>query len=82
MRPSSSSFSRKPTEEELDYEKEVQKRTKSFTSDVSEVMAKLKGGSLQDFDKRVITNKLIDEILSWDIISKKSLIIRLIEQNG
>jgi hypothetical protein len=81
MRPSSSSFNRQPTEEELDYEKEVQKRTKSFTSDVSEVMAKLKGGSLQDFDKKVLTNKLIDEILSWDIISKKSLIIRLIEQN-
>lgn len=82
MRPSSSSFNRQPTEEELDYEKEVQKRTKSFTSDVSEVMAKLKGGSLQDFDKKLLTNKLIDEILSWDIISKKSLIIRLIEQNG
>ena len=82
MRPSSSSFSRQPTEEELDYEKEVQKRTKSFTSDVSEVMAKLKGGSLQDFDKRVITNKLIDEILKWEIITKKSLLIRLIEQNG
>lgn len=81
MRPSSSSFNRQPTEEDLDYEKEVQKRTKSFTSDVSEVMAKLKGGSLQDFDKRVLTNKLIDEILSWDIISKKSLIMRLIEQN-
>ena len=82
MRPSGSSFSRKPTEEELDYDLEVQKRTKSFTSDVSEVMAKLKGGTLQDFDKRVITNKLIDEILKWEIITKKSLLIRLIEQNG
>jgi hypothetical protein len=81
MRPSGNSFSRKPTEEELDYDVEVEKRTKSFTSDVSEVMAKLKGGSLQDFDKRVITNKLIDEILKWEIITKKSLLIRLIEQN-
>jgi hypothetical protein len=79
MRPSGSSFSRKPTEEELDYDLEVQKRTKSFTSDVSEVMAKLKGCSLKDYDKRIITNKLIDEILKWEIISEKSLIIRLIK---
>jgi hypothetical protein len=79
MRPSGNSFSRQPTEEELDYDLEVQKRTKSFTSDVSEVMAKLKGGSLKDYDKRIITNKLIDEILKWEIISEKSLIIRLLK---
>jgi hypothetical protein len=79
MRPSSmSSF---PSDDDLDYKKELEKRTKSYKSDVSEVMAKLKGGSLKDFDKRIITHKLIDEILEWKIITKKSLLIRLIEKD-
>ena len=59
MRPSSLGFHSK-SDADLDYEKELEKRTKSYTSDVSEVMAKLKGGSLKDLDKRIISHKLID----------------------
>lgn len=43
-------------------------------------MAKLKGGSLQDYDKKDIAYGIIDEIIKWGVVSRADVGIHLFEQ--
>ena len=56
------------------------KRRKSYISEISEVMAKLKGGSLQENDKKDIAYGIIDEIIKWEVISRADVGIHLFKQ--
>lgn len=78
MRPSS--FRSSSSSEDLEYDKELEKRRKSYISEISEVMAKLKGGSLQENDKKDIAYGIIDEIIKWEVISRADVGIHLFKQ--
>ena len=67
MRPSSL---RSSSPKDLDYNEELEKRRKSYISEIQEVMAKLKGGSLKNWDKRDITFDIIDTIVDAGIVSR------------
>lgn len=79
MRPSSFSSS-SLSEEDLDYQKELEKRKKSYISEIGEVMAKLKGGSLQKDDKEAIVYDFINEIVKWEIVQRADIGIHLFKQ--
>ena len=79
MRPSSFRSS-SSSSEDLEYDKELEKRRKSYISEISEVMAKLKGGSLQGNDKKDIAYDIIDEIIKWEVISRADVGIHLFKQ--